>query len=291
MLKVLKFIFQLIDVVIILVLMVLHFVIKEQTFWSSLYFYVFPLPVIILIILALSVVLTKRWRLYNLKIALILLLIWLGRSFKIHIPDTIEETDLEVVFWNASRDNGLNEAIAINKGIPDVLVLVESKKNNLEVLQAKYPDYYFYKSVRGIMIFSKTPLEIISEETSKYNSTVVNFKTVGINFYVVDVSGSTDVPRAWELGYVNKLIEKQENTIIVGDFNVPYESKFLNPLKQQFNHVFNKKGNGFRETWAWGIPLLSIDHIWFSKDLKILKTQKINTWKSDHSMINVIINQ
>ena len=291
MLKVLKFIFQLIDVVIILVLMVLHFVIKEQTFWSSLYFYVFPLPVIILIILALSVVLTKRWRLYNLKIALILLLIWLGRSFKIHIPDTIEETDLEVVFWNASRDNGLNEAIAINKGIPDVLVLLESKKNNLEELQAKYPDYYFYKSVRGIMIFSKTPLEIISEETSKYNSTVVNFKTGGINFYVVDVSGSTDVPRAWELGYVNKLIEKQENTIIVGDFNVPYESKFLNPLKQQFNHAFNKKGNGFRETWAWGIPLLSIDHIWFSKDLKILKTQKINTWKSDHSMINVIINQ
>ena len=43
----------------------------------------------------LSIVLSKKWRQYNLIIAALLLLVWLGRSFKLHIPDDIKENDLE----------------------------------------------------------------------------------------------------------------------------------------------------------------------------------------------------
>ena len=63
----------------------------------------------------------------------------------------------------------------------------------------------------------------------------------------------------------------------------------LNKIKSTFNHAFNEKGNGFRETWFWNLPLLSLDHIWVSKDLKILKTQKINTFKSDHCMLKTYV--
>ena len=169
------------------------------------------------------------------------------------------------------------------------MVLVESKPNNIKEFQSKYPEYYFYKSNLGIYIFSKRPVQIENEVTSKYNSTVINFKSYGINFYAVDVTGSTDVPRNWELDFVNELIKENKNTIVLGDFNVPFESKNLNKIKSTFNHAFNEKGNGFRETWFWNLPLLSLDHIWVSKDLKILKTEKINTFKSDHSMIKTII--
>lgn len=60
-------------------------------------------------------------------------------------------------------------------------------------------------------------------------------------------------------------------------------------VKQNFNQAFNEKGNGFRETWFYNLPLLSLDHIWVSKDLKVLKTKKINTFKSDHNMIKTYI--
>lgn len=289
MLKILKISLQLINVVILLALLSVHFIFKEHSYRDSLHFYTFPLPVIILVVLLFSIILTKPWRRFNLTVASLLLVIWFGRSFKIHIPETVKETDLEIVFWNASRAHGFETAFKVNKAIPDVMVLVESKKNNIKALQTTYPNHYFYKSKGEMYVFSKTPINIKSENASNYSTTVLHFTTAELDFYAVDVTGSPDVPREWELTYVNRLIKKDNNSIVLGDFNVPYESRFLNPLKATFNHAFSKKGNGFRETWFYNLPLLSLDHIWVSKDLEILKTEKITTFKSDHTLLKTFI--
>lgn len=284
-----SFLFQLIDVVIILGLIAIHFVIKERTFWSSLFFYALPLPVIIFIVLMLSIVLTKKWRRFNLIIASLLFLVWLGRSFKLHIPDDIKEKDLEVVFWNTARHNSFEMAFHDSEDIPDVMVLVEFKNKNIEELKIRYPKYYFYRSDQEMLIFSKTPLVIERENTSKFKTSVINFKTAGINFYAVDAAGSTDVPREWGLTYINKSIKEKNNTIVLGDFNTPYESIHLKQIKKDFNHAFSKKGNGFKETWFYNLPLLCLDYIWVSKDLKILKADKIFSTKSDHSMLKTVV--
>ena len=288
-LKVFRMMLQLIDVVTILGLLAVHFVIKERTFWSSLFFYALPLPVIIFIVLMLSIVLTKKWRRYNLIIAALLLLVWLGRSFKLHIPDDIKENDLEVVFWNTARHNTFKTALNESDDIPDVMVLVEFRNKNIEELKIRYPKYYFYRSDQEMLIFSKTPLVIERENTSKFSTSVINFKTAGINFYAVDATGSFDVPREWGLTYINKSIKEKNNTIVLGDFNTPYESIYLKQLKKDFNHAFSKKGNGFKETWFYNLPLLCLDYIWVSKDLKILKTEKIFSSKSDHSMLKTVV--
>lgn len=287
MVKLLKILYWIVNLIIISALLYVHFVLKERSYIDAIRYYMFPLPVIIGIIICLSIFLSKRR--YNLILAGVLLVVWLGRSFKIHIPETVKESDIEVVLWNASRDNGFEEAFKENKNIPDVLVLVESKPNSINHFHLKYPNYFFFKSSREIYIFSKKQIQIEDETSSSYGTTVINFITHGINFYALDVTGSTDVPRTWELGFVNDLIKMNKNTIVLGDFNVPFESKNLNKLKSNFNHAFNEKGNGFRETWFWNLPLLSLDHIWVSKDLEILKTQKINTFKSDHNMIRTFI--
>ena len=72
-----------------------------------------------------------------------LLLFWLGRSFKIHITEEINESDIEVVFWNASHERNLEDAFNISGNIPDVFVLVEHGKYSVDKLQLKYSDYYF----------------------------------------------------------------------------------------------------------------------------------------------------
>ncbi|WP_034042531.1 endonuclease/exonuclease/phosphatase family protein [Wocania ichthyoenteri] len=289
MLKIVRVLYLFLNAAIILSLLAIHFIYKEDSYQSSLLYYTFPLPIIILAVLVLSIFLNRKFRKFNLLIASLLLLIWLGRSFKINFSEDIKESDLEVVFWNASRENNLQGAFNKNGSIPDVLVLVETGKYIIEEIQQKYPNYYFYASDREMFLFSKTPLEIKSENTSKYNTTVIDFKTAGINFYAVDVTGSPDVPREWELGFVNENIKIKTKTILLGDFNVPYESKYLNAFKTNFNHAFNEKGNGFRETWFWNLPLLSLDHIWISKDLKVLKTKKLYSKVSDHSMLKTYV--
>ena len=289
MLKIIKTLYLLVNSVIIIALLSIHFVLKESSYQNSLLFYTFPLPVIIAIVLCLTIFLSKTFRKYNLLLAGALLLFWLGRSFKIHIPEEINESDIEVVFWNASHERNLEDAFDISGNIPDVFVLVEHGKYSVDRLQLKYSDYYFYKSINGISVFSKLPIELIDDISSNYGTNIVKFETYNINFYAVDVSGSMDVPREWELTFVNEYVEQKTQTILLGDFNVPFESKFLDSIKNNFNHAFNEKGNGFRETWFWNIPLLSLDYIWVSKDLKVLKTKKIGTFKSDHNMLKTVI--
>jgi len=289
MLKIIKILYLLVNSVIIIALLSIHFVLKESSYQNSLLFYTFPLPVITAIALGLTIFLSKTFRKYNLLLAGALLLFWLGRSFKIHIPEEINESDIEVVFWNASHERNLEDAFDISGNIPDVFVLVEHGKYSVDRLQLKYSDYYFYKSINGISVFSKLPIELIDDISSNYGTNIVKFETYNINFYAVDVSGSMDVPREWELTFVNEYVEQKTQTILLGDFNVPFESKFLDSIKNNFNHAFNEKGNGFRETWFWNIPLLSLDHIWVSKNLKVLKTKKIRTFKSDHNMLKTVI--
>ena len=289
MLKIIKILYLLVNSVIIIALLSIHFVLKESSYQNSLLFYTFPLPVIIAIVLCLTIFLSKTFRKYNLLLAGALLLFWLGRSFKIHIPEEINESDIEVVFWNASHERNLEDAFDISGNIPDVLVLVEAFQNDIEELLVKYPYYHFYQSDRELLIFSKTPLYNISEESAKFSTTVISFETVNINFYAIDCVGSIDVPRAWSLKYINSKINNYNSSVALGDFNVPFESKHLAHIKTHFNHAFNEKGNGFRETWFWNIPLLSLDYIWVSKDLKVLKTKKIGTFKSDHNMLKTVI--
>lgn len=289
MLKILSALYLLLNIAIITALLAIHFVYKENNYQSSLLYYTFPLPVIILAVLFLTIFLKRKLKKFNLIIAAVLLIIWLSRSFKIHFSEDIKETDLEIVFWNASHNRNFNEAFSVSGGIPDVFVMVEGCKNDIGKLQSEFPDYYFYLSKKEVAIFSKTEISHIEEIKGVFSTVIINFKVNNINFYAVDVTASLDVPRAWALELVNQHIKNQTNTIVLGDFNVPYESKHLRNIKTNFNHAFNEKGNGFRETWFWNIPLLSLDHIWVSKDLEILKTEKIGTFKSDHSMIKTYI--
>jgi hypothetical protein len=287
MLRKIKVILQLINIVVIIALLMVHFILKEGSYWDSLMFYSFPLPIIIFIVLILSIFLKKRK--FNVILAGLLLIIWLTRSFKFHLPDSINEQDLEIVFWNASRDNNFEMALHENGEIPDIMVLTEAKNIDLEMLKSKFSNYYFYLSKRELFIFSKTPLVINSEINSKYNTTVIGFKTAGYNFYAVDVQGSLALSRESEIDFVYESINKKFNSIVLGDFNTPFESFYLNNFKTNFNHAFEQKGIGLRETWFYNLPILSLDHIWVSKDLKVLKTQKLFTTKSDHSMIKTFV--
>ena len=227
MLKIIRALYLFFNAAIIIALLVIHFICKEDSYQSSLLYYTFPLPVIILIVLLLSIFLSRKLKKISLLLASVLLIIWLSRSFKVHFSEDINETDLEIVFWNASHNKSFEDAFKLNKTIPDVLVLVEGHKSNIEELELKFSNYYFYVSEKEIAIFSKTPIKIIKENTSKFNSTLINFETNKHNFYAIDITGSQDVPRSWELGFVNKFIKLKEKTIVLGDFNVPFESKYL----------------------------------------------------------------
>lgn len=274
----------------IVALLLIHFVFKESTFLFSVLYYTFPLPVIIVAVLMFSFFLRKKARTFNFILAGILIVIWFGRSFKINSAKEIKGSDIELVFWNASHKREFKDVFEKNETLPDVVVLDEYHADLLAETKIKYPDYFYYWNALGeIGIFSKKTINIEEVIFSDDNTVIVSFKTYGLQFYALDVAASINIPREREFDFVDKAIKIKEQAIVLGDFNTPYESRFFNTIKTHFKHAFTEKGNGFRETWFWNLPLLSLDHIWVSKDLTIIKSEKLNTFKSDHNMVKVIV--
>lgn len=279
-----------INLVCIIALLLIHFVFKESTYLFSLLYYTFPLPLIIGAILFFSLFQNKKIRRYNLILAFILLVVWLGRSFNLNTSEAIKETDIEIVFWNATHKRELEDVFSRVENIPDIVVLVEYHAEELEADQLKYPNYFFYWHAESeIGVFSKSPIDIKNVVVADDESAIINFQSYNLNFYAVDVGSSMNVYRKEQIEFVMESINTTKKAVILGDFNLPLESEFLEAIKLNFNNVLTEKGNGFRETWFWNIPLLSLDHIWISKDLHIINAEKLGTFKSDHSMIKTVI--
>ncbi|GAB1856076.1 hypothetical protein MHTCC0001_09110 [Flavobacteriaceae bacterium MHTCC 0001] len=226
-------------------------------------------------------------------LALVCAAIWLGRSYKFNNTKATANTDtMEIVFWNAQHNKRFLDAFKVNSRIPDVLVMVEYDRKKINKAIEKYPNYHFrIANDESIGIFSKTPITVNSIKTHEDFSTVVNFKTNGLNFYAVDITASYLSFRKESLQFAYSHILKKDNSIVLGDFNTPIESYHFSFLKNNFTNAFNQKGNGFRETWPWNMPLLMLDHIWVSKDITILNTEKIHTLQSDHSLIRAVVSK
>jgi len=275
--------------VLIIIAVLIHFRVKDYFYVSAIIFYAFPLPIIMLLT-SFSIIVNKKWRKISMLFLLVLSVIWYFKSYVSNHENAATE-GLEVVVWNAGHNQSFEEAFIENKQIPDVLVLIECNLKSIQKTQNTYPNYYFHLSEEEIGIFSRTPLKIISEVTSETNSTVLKFSTNNIIFYAVDLTAEIFNSRKEELQFVYANIEYHNNSVVLGDFNTPLESIYFEDFKNNYNHAFSVKGKGFKETWFWNLPLLSLDHIWVSHNLKINKTDKISTWKSDHSMLRTYVSR
>ena len=283
----LKFYFKRALQIFLCIAIVVHFSIKDTFYISSVLLYATPLPLIILGLLFLLLFVKASARKYYIIIAVVLGVVWMKNNY-VFSSNTTTANGYEIVLWNAYRIQNFEEAFQENEAIPDVCVLIESDKEKFYEAQKAFPNYYFYFNDHAIAIFSKTPLQIHSSATKKH-VTMVHFSTNNLNFYAVDVYANMKFFRKPMLENILSRVKTNEKTIILGDFNTPYTSLFFENYKENYQHAFTEKGSGFRETWFWNVPLLSLDHIWVSPDVEIQKTEKISTWKSDHAMLKTHI--
>ncbi|WP_420571062.1 endonuclease/exonuclease/phosphatase family protein [Kordia sp.] len=267
---------------------IVNVTIKDTFYISGLIFYGTPLPLIVLGLLFLLLFIKASTRKYYALFALLLTVIWVSRSYT-YSPNVDTSNSLEIVLWNAYRTRNFEDAFSVSESIPDVMVLIECDEYDYQKIKEKYKNYHFELTEKLIGIFSKTPIKIHSKVKTKDHVVVVHFSTKNTHFYAIDVSSDLRHFRKPMLKSIISEVKTQDKTIILGDFNTPFESIFFKNFKKKYQHAFTEKGNGFRETWFWNIPLLSLDHIWVSQDLKILNVEKIANSKSDHSMLKMYL--
>ncbi len=205
-----------------------------------------------------------------------------------------EKGDVHIAFWNAAKRNNFEDAFKVlEEKETDILVMVEydqNEKKSLRFIKSDNSEYHFELIEGKIGIMSKFPIKIEAIRHYENYSLSVVFSTGAkdkkpLKVAAVDVGANPFHSRKQILFETLSEVKEHECDIVVGDFNTPLRSKFFEPYKEVFQHALTEAGSGFVETWPYGIPLLSIDHIWVSEEMKVTEISKSNTWYSDHAML------
>ncbi len=251
----------------------------------------------VLLGLAVFLALFRRGRQLAVVLAVLIVGVWCHRSLAWHSaePEAADETRL--LFWNLNRPEApfqpLIEMIQTLK--PDFVACVEPGLNvakDVEGYKAALPGYDCQFMPRGILWLSRHPSRYRArgrlDSLGAYAVFEAQFHGGTRRFVTVDVYGPPLLPRGGQLNETLGFTNHDPGVIVMGDFNTPYESVHFDPFRTGgLQDALTAGGHGFRETWFYGLPLLSLDHIWLGKDWHVLEARKIWKPQSDHAAVFV----
>jgi hypothetical protein len=202
--------------------------------------------------------------------------------------------EVRVLFWNLCRPEEPFQPLIrmINELKPDLVSCVEPGFNAAEHLaayRAALPGYDVQFMPRGILWLSRLPSRYRDrgklDGTEAYAIFEAELPGRTQRIVTVDVHADPKLPRTGQLRESLRFAGDDPRVILMGDFNTPSESVHYEAFRQHMNDALDTAGTGFRETWFWGLPLLSLDHIWLGKDWQILEARKIWTRSSGHAAL------
>lgn len=196
--------------------------------------------------------------------------------------------------WNAGRHLGRTPEAWPAVGRADLSAVIECggfSDGEWQRFTAANPDHEWRRfdastmlGVRG-KILSHEPLGV--HDLFRCHRVKVVLPHHGeLTVVVADVRSQPWLSREPSLAGILKAAAGDPQAIILGDFNTPPESKWFRPWREQGLTLANDgPRRGFRETWAHGLPLLTLDHIWLGPEWKTLRTEHA-ALGSDHLMVS-----
>ena len=138
----------------------------------------------------------------------------------------------------------------------------------------------------GILVGVRGKTVYASEhgDGSRFRCRKVGVEIGGKRYDVVAV----DIPSQPWLGrerFLGKVLNAADGkgSLILGDFNTPPEARGFDSWERTHRLANGYAGRGFKETWACGVPLLTLDQLWLSSDLECVGLRKFPGAGSDHS--------
>lgn len=219
--------------------------------------------------------------------------------------------DVTIAFWNAAGredPHPMDHLVEwLRDSQVDVLALAEVSDLSAEVRRQygeALPGYEVHRLGKGMALFCRGEAVELQRIQMANSSSAHLLRCrlkdesrasgdLDLHVVVADIGSNPLYPRGDLLddifqlagGEAGAAAEGAGRMVVVGDFNTPYESAFFDPYRQRFLHAWSESGDGYRETWPWFAPLLCIDHIWLSRELVPLATERKNFFQSDHSLI------
>ena len=277
-------------------LLIIHFILKDNFRFFQIYFYAFPLPILVFMAVVITLLFYRPRTYFVFFICLTsgLTAVWLHNSYIFSREVEIPQEAKSVVFWNTADRahipiDILSEKIRTIQ--PDIIGLVEAENANeddIQQLAADFPEYEFRILEANMFIGVKGRIDNITYKAERYSYDIHFIEAMlqngPIMVALTDTFQDPTMNKRKTLGSVLELAKKTNTDLMIGDFNTPYESVYFRTYEQHY-HSFHDYGQGFSATWPFRVPLLEIDQVFLSKEFHPILLEKFNYSVSDHAML------
>ncbi len=275
----------------------LHVWLQDSWVVLQVFFYGLPLPVLMVGWLAASFFWRGKKGVQGLCLMLALAcgVAWWSASYR--TPPTVAVSNaptIKVLSWNMAH-NALPSADLgsfLVRDRPDIAGLVEVgiRHSDPNPLVDVLPQGYTVQKLdNGMAIVVRGTVRVVDQvvltSSSKFAHLEAEVRGVKWQVFIVDGASRPINSREDVLTRVLAEVKGQPHTLIMGDFNTPAESAYFVPWRAELHHAFDEAGQGFRETWPSLLPVLTIDHIWSSKDAPPVHAEKRWMASSDHAAL------
>jgi len=244
----------------------------------------------------LAVIVLKHWGLRLMAATCLLVSVmegWHSLRFD-EVPGPVSG-ELLVSIYNAGRTLEKNPESWPVLGNTDLTAVVESGDFTADTWQA------FGTATRGMnwLRFGGTVLGvkgmILSHESlgvdDRYRCYRVRVKLPEhgeMTVIVADVRSQPWLSRDQTMEGILRATGGDPRIVVLGDFNTPPGAGCYKDWRLSLALANDGPRSGFRETWAFGLPLLTLDQVWIGSGWRTLWTEK--TWHgSDHSRVKAVL--
>lgn len=197
--------------------------------------------------------------------------------------------------WNAGRALDRNPAAWPTVGEADISAVIERgsfDEDEWRRFTAANPDHEWKQFDGSTMLGVRG--RILSHESlgvhDRFRCHRVRVALPGhgeLTVVVADVRSQPWISREQAMATILRAAGDDPRAIIVGDFNTPPESVWFREWrKREFTLANDAPRRGFRETWAYGLPLLTLDHVWLGPGWRALRCERLRLG-SDHLAVKV----
>lgn len=277
-------------------LLIIHFVLKDHFQIFQVYFYAFPLPILIFMgsVITLLFYRPRPYFIFFVCMTLGLTGFWLHTAYIFPKAVQIPKDAVPVIFWNTADRSRIPTGIIsehIKTSNAEIIALVEAEnadQQDIEQLSEEFPDYEFQILQANMLVGVKGHIDKVTFKTEpKYydiNFIELRLDSGPLTLALTDTFQDPAMDKETTLTSILELALMENADIIVGDFNTPYESVHFRAYEQHYTS-FHDYGQGFSATWLFGIPLLEIDQVFVAKNFQPILLEKFNYKISDHAML------